>query len=69
LRLEQDETASTAVLAAARLDLESLAADFPRYASFLRRYVLPIRLRLEIDEGGGGIFCALPPPWRPLAGC
>ena len=51
LRLEHDATGSTAVFAAARLDLESLAPGFPRYASFLGRYVLPIRLRFEMDDG------------------
>jgi hypothetical protein len=53
LQLDRDETASTTVAAAARLDLESLAEEFPRYASFLRSYVLPIRLGFEIDDGGG----------------
>ena len=59
LRLERDETVSTAVFAEARYDLESLAQAFPRYASFLRRYVLPIQLRLEIIDGSGGVFGAL----------
>jgi hypothetical protein len=33
--------------------------NFPRYASFLRRYFLPIRLRLEFDDGEGASFCVL----------
>jgi hypothetical protein len=56
LRIERDETASTPVFVAARYDLESLTRAFPRYASFLRRYVVPIQLRLEIIDGSGGIF-------------
>ena len=59
LQLERGETASTAVVAGARLDLESLAEEFPRYATFLRSYVLPIRLGFEIDDGDGGVVAAL----------
>jgi hypothetical protein len=59
LRLEHDATGSTAVFAAARLDLESLARGFPRYASFLGRYVLPIRLRFEVDDGKDAVLLSL----------
>jgi hypothetical protein len=56
LRLERDATGATAVFAAAHLDLDSLERVFPRYASFLRRHVLPIAFRLEFDDGSGGLF-------------
>jgi hypothetical protein len=59
LRLEHDAAGSTGVFAAARLDLESLAPGFPRYASFLGRYVLPIQLRFEMDDGKGGVLWSL----------
>ncbi len=56
-RLEKDATASTtAVFAEVRFDLESLTRGFPRYASFLREYLLPVQLRIELDDGEGGAF-------------
>lgn len=56
LRLDPDGAGATAVFAAARLDLDALARAFPGYASFLRLHSLPIRFRVELDDGGSGVF-------------
>jgi hypothetical protein len=56
LRLDRDGAAATVVFAAARLDLDSLARTHPHYAAFLRRDSLPMRFRLELDDGDGGPY-------------
>jgi hypothetical protein len=56
VHLERDSTGAMAVSAAAHLDLDSLERVFPHYASFLRRYVVPIAFRLEFGDGAGRLF-------------
>jgi len=59
LQLARDGEGATRVSAVALLDPDTLATAFPRYAAFLRRHALPIRLHAEASDGRGGRFWEL----------